>query len=304
MVMERPPREVVPPFALWFPDIVEQSRPAKVEGGGSLVRGCFCHIVQHFEGMIEIVFVGTSVACLHEVELTEFGQDDLEQPTAIEVVQAFARCGGHHDFVQLVGDALPTDDVQPFGIPFECVERLFFNHEVQLGSEAYAAEHAQRVVGESDIRVERCAYDAVLQVVETSERIDEFAEALFVQANRHRVDGEIASVLVILQRTVFHDGFARSTVITLPTRTHKFYLTSSLYLQLCRSEVFEHRKMCLFPQSLFEGLCHGDAAAHDHHVNIVRRAFEEDVAHVATHHITFHPHLVGDGGNHVEYRLV
>ena len=73
---------------------------------------------------------------------------------------------------------------------------------------------------------------------------------------------------------------------------------------LRRSEIAEDGEDCLFPQSLFEGLCHGDAAAHDYHVNIVRRAFEEDVAHVAAHHITFHLHLVGDGGNRVEYRLV
>ena len=62
--------------------------------------------------------------------------------------------------------------------------------------------------------------------------------------------------------------------------------------------------MCAFSKTLFECLSNGNAASYNHHIDIFRWAFEEDVAHVATHHITLHPHLVGDGGNRVEYRLV
>jgi hypothetical protein len=44
--------------------------------------------------------------------------------------------------------------------------------------------------------------------------------------------------------------------------------------------------MRLATQHPFQFLSHRDTTSHDHHVDIVRRALEEDVTDIATHHVT------------------
>ena len=115
---------------------------------------------------------------------------------------------GEDDLVQLVLDALPTDNLDAVGHPFEGLEGLVLYLEVELGGEADAAHHAQGVVGEGDLWVEGRSDDAILEVGQSVEGVNELAETVTVQADGHRVDGEVAAVLVILQRAVLHDGLA------------------------------------------------------------------------------------------------
>ncbi len=53
-------------------------------------------------------------------------------------------------------------------------------------------------------------------------------------------------------------------------------------------------------QTLLQGLGQGYAAAHYHHVDVLGRAFEKEVAHVASHHVALQPEAVGSLGNQVE----
>ena len=123
--------------------------------------------------------------------------------------------GRHDDLVQLDHDALATHYLDALGHALQPFEGLVLNLEVQLGGEAYAAHHAQGVVAEGDVGVKGRGDDAVLKVGKAVKRVDQLAEAVMVQADGHRVDGEVAPVLVVLQRAVLHDGLARVMAVAL-----------------------------------------------------------------------------------------
>ena len=96
------------------------------------------------------------------------------------------------------------------------------NLEVELGSEADCAHHSQRIIGKSDIRIKRGADNAGFEVRDTVEGIDKLAETVFIQADSHRVDGEIAAILVIFECAVFHDRVARLAHIRFLACSYKF----------------------------------------------------------------------------------
>ena len=62
--------------------------------------------------------------------------------------------------------------------------------------------------------------------------------------------------------------------------------------------------MSLPPHHPLQFLSHGDAASHDHHVDIVRWPFEEDIPHVAPHHIALQPQTVCGLTDLMEYLLI
>ena len=133
-----------------------------------------------------------------------------------------------------------------------------------------------------------------------------------IQADGHRVDGKVAAVLIVLQRTVFHNGLARIVAVALFAGAYEFHfyfltaafcpLSSDLYL--CCTEIAEHAEVCPASKPLLQGGSHLDAAAYYHDVNVVAGAFEENVADVASYHIALQPQLVGHGGYLVEDVLV
>ena len=210
---------------------------------------------------------------------------------------------GHNDLVELVLDTLTTHDLDSVDHALECDEGLILYLEIQLGGETDASHHAQGVVGEGDIGLQGRGDDTILEIGQTIEGVYQFAEAVFVQADGHRIDGEVATVLVVLKCAVFDDGLTGITAVTLLTRSHKlhFYLLALLVVfHLSGAEILKNREMRLAPQHAFQLLRHHYAATHDHHVDIVGRAFEENVAHIATHHVALHPKTVGRLANLVE----
>ena len=166
--------------------------------------------------------MGTSVLDLHAFKGGQFGEDDGQQTGTGEFDEADAGTGREHDFIQFVDDALLRDNADALGIAHEGLLRLFLYLETELGGEAHAAHHAQGVVGEGDVGVEGCGYEAILHVQQAVEAVDEFAEAFRVETDGEGVDGEVATVKVVLQRAVLHDGFARVVTITLATGTNEF----------------------------------------------------------------------------------
>ena len=211
------------------------------------------------------------------------------------------RC--EHDFVELDGDALATDDADAVGHALQALEGFVLNLEIQLGGKADAAHHAQGVVGECHLGVEGRGDDAVLEVGNAVEGVDELSEAAAVQADSHRIDGEVATVLVVLERAVLDDGFARVVAVALLPRTYELDLHIA-HFHLCCAEVLEDRKVSTMPQGALQFLGDLDAAAHDDDVDIVGRALEENVAHVASHDVAFHPQTVGHTTDLVENILV
>ena len=156
------------------------------------------NVVEDFEGMVEVVFMCTALACLHIVEHGELRKNQREQTRTVQVYESTAGLVGKDDLVEFLLDTLSADDFQPFSVARQCVEGLVFDVELQLCGESHTAHHAQRVVGEGNIRVEGRADNAVLQVSESVERIDKLTKTVSVEADGQRVDGEVAPVLVVL----------------------------------------------------------------------------------------------------------
>ena len=73
-------------------------------------------ILEHFEGMVEVIFVLSPVAFLHTVESSHFRQDDFEQTAAIQVDEAPRGVGREHDFVEFFDDSLRRDDLYAFTV--------------------------------------------------------------------------------------------------------------------------------------------------------------------------------------------
>ena len=131
------------------------------------------------------------------------------------------------DLIEFVLDALSADNLDPVGHALKGHESLVFDLEIQLRRKTDAAHHAQGVVGKGDARLQRGGDDAVFEVGQTIERIDEFSETLLVQADSHRIDGEITTVLIVFQRTVLTTGFPGVVTITLlraPTNSTSYSL--------------------------------------------------------------------------------
>lgn len=84
----------------------------------------------------------------------------------------------------------------------------------------HGAHHPQRVVTEGDVRIKRRADDAPLHVTDAVKRIEQLSIALLVQADGHCVDGEVAAFLVIIKRSVLHDGIAALALVGLAASAH------------------------------------------------------------------------------------
>ena len=172
-----------------------------------------------------------------------------------------------------------------------------------MRGKTYAAQHAQGVVRERHVRVERRAYDTVFKVGQAVEGVYQFAETGLVEAYRHGVYGEVAAVLVVLQRAVLHYRLARVVAVALLPGAYKLHF-HVLILHLGGAEITEYGQPCPLAELLFKRLGNANAAAYHHHVDIVRRPFEEQVAHVSAYDVAFEAQRVGHGRYFMEYVFI
>src|SRR3712207_3847423 len=86
---------------------------------------------------------------------------------------------------------------------------------------------------------------------------------------------------------VFDNRLAGITLIALLSCTDKLHL-NTVEFHLCSTEIPEHRQVCFPPEPLFQFASHGNAAANNNHINIIRRAFKEYIPDIASHHIALY----------------
>ena len=162
-----------------------------------------------------------------------------------------------------------------------------------MGGKPHGTHHPQRVVAEGDVGVERRADDATLQVTDAVKRVEQFTIALLVQADCHRVDGEVAAFLVVIEGAVFHDGIAALAVIGLAAGAHKLQLPLAR-LDLGGAVGAEHCQMGALADASGNGFGDLDAATHGDEVHVVAGAFQEDIPHISAHDVALAVQLVGD----------
>ena len=239
---------------------------------------------------------------LHAAKPMDFGQYKFQQATALQQVEPHGRTWRSHDFIQFIHDTLLRDDGDTLLHAADSVESVGVDEEAQLGGETYATHHAERVVTEGDIRVERCTDNHVADILHASERVHQFSETLLVQTDGQSIDGEVTTVLIILQGAGLDNGFAGILPIRLFPGTDELHLHIAPF-HLGGTEVLEDSQSAALP-SLVESLRHLDAATDHHHVNIVRGTLQEDITDKSAYHITLHTLLVRNLGNQLEYFIV
>ena len=176
-------------------------------------------------------------------------------------------------------------------ISFKRLECFVFNHKIELSSETHTAHHAQWVIRECYIRVKRRSNNAIFQIFNAIEGVYQFTEPICIEAYSHGIYGEIATVLVVFQRTVFYDWLTRITVVAFSASTNKLNF-NIMPFYLCRTKITEDRQMCFTTQHLLQFASHLNATTNYNNVNIVGWTFKKNVTHIATDNITFQPQFI------------
>ena len=105
--------------------------------------------------------MGSSVFLFYNVKSSDFRKYNLQQTRALQVFKANAGMLRHHYFIEFYLDALTTDNLDAVGHANEGIKGLLLYLEIQLGSKTDAAHHAQRIIREGNLRIERCSDDAI-----------------------------------------------------------------------------------------------------------------------------------------------
>ena len=249
-------------------------RPLVVAAGGNGVK--------HLERVVEIVLVSPSVHYAYSRHGFQFREYEGQQPGTVQQVEAYGGARRAHDFAQLVLDALHGDDFDALRVAAYGVERGRVYRELQLGGEAHGAHHAQGVVAERYVGVERCAYGACAYIFESPVKVYEFAERAGVHAHGHGVDGEVAAGYVFFERAAFHYGVARLAAVAFAPCAHEFQLHASAFY-LCRAVCAEYVDMAARAETARHGFCQFDARPYGHEVDVLAFAAYYQVAHESAH---------------------
>ena len=150
--------------------------------------------------------MGLAVAGLHTLQCHEFGKDEGQQATAVQLHKSLARHRTEQNLIELVGNAFAADDADALLVAFQGLEGLIINIEAQLRSEAHAAHHAQGIVAKGDVGIKRRTDGLVIEVVDTSKGIDQFTQSVGIETDSQGIDGKVAAILVIVQRSILHHG--------------------------------------------------------------------------------------------------
>ncbi len=173
--------------------------------------------------MVEIVLVRPAVSCLNDVESRQFRKNQLKQSTVMQLMEPDAGMCGQKNLVQLLCNTFPADNLQSFDIAAKGIFCLRLDIKAQLRGETHTTKHTQRIVRESNIWIQRRPYQSVFQVVQAVKGIYQFAKTFMIQADGHRIYGEVSPLLIIFQGTVFHHRLARIMTIAFLTRTNELH---------------------------------------------------------------------------------
>ena len=291
VAVEGPSETLVVAFGGGFADVVEDGGPAKPE-----VVALSGDVVENLEGVEEVVFVAVVADGFDAFEVAEFGEEEGKETCFLQEFETQGGVGGEDDFVEFGGDALGRDDAESAGVALDGVEGFGEDVELELGGETDGAHHTEGVVAEGDVGVEGGAYEALVEVADAAEGVEELPEGVVVERYGHGVDGEVAPVLVVLEGAVLHNGFAAFTAVAFASSADKFDLPEGVALAVVErggAVVFEYNHLDIGVDGLGSGLCQVDAVAQTDDVDVGAGALEEVVAYHSAHGKGLNAHGVG-----------
>ena len=171
MSVKRPAVFALEAFGGWLCNVMKDGRPTQPK----VIRD-FRHIIQYFQGVVEIVLVTNSVSPLYSFECLHLREDDAQQSTLVEQFKSNRRPWAQDDLVKLGVDSLLADDLHAVGVLLYGCDVGVCDAEVKLGGEPNRTQHPQWVVTERDIRIQRRLNALVLQVSNASKGVNEVTE--------------------------------------------------------------------------------------------------------------------------------
>ncbi len=171
--------------------------------------------------MEEVVLVPLAVHVLDALELDQFGKHNRQERGPLENLEPDGWTIRTDDLLEFFSDSFLADDTNAVGTPGHRIDRRTMYLEVQLGGKSRGPHHPQRVVTERHRRIERRPDEAPVQVGETVERILQGAVVGLIQRDGHRVDREIASSLIVVERAVLDHRFAGVRPVAFAPRRHE-----------------------------------------------------------------------------------
>ena len=226
----------------------------------------------------------TPVPCLHPLQSSKFRENQRQQPAAVEVDKPFGWNRRKNNLIQFIRNALTGNNPNPFLIAAKRIESIVVNIKAQLRGKTDTAHHAQRVVTKSNIGVERSTNRLLLHIFQPAERIYQFTETCLIETNCKGVDSEIPTVLVIFQRTVLYNRFARIPLVRFSACTYKFDFRTFIFY-LCRSEILENRNVRPPSQMPAERFRHCNSTAYNYYIYIFRGTLQKNIANITAYHI-------------------
>ena len=208
-----------------------------------------------------------------------------------------------HHLIEFVGDALHRNYLNAFTVAGDGFFGLLLYTKTQPARKPDGAQHPQRVVRKGCIGFQWRADDAVVEVVDAVERVGEFAKISLVHRNAHRVDGEVAAFLVVLDSAVFNNRLARIAVVGFLARPHKFEF-ASLVTQHRRAKIPVNHHVALATEVFAHFLRKLDAAARHHKVDVLAWDAEQQIPHKTTYNVCLQAGTLRHEGDVPKNRIV
>src|SRR5688572_25300415 len=177
--------------------------------------------------------------------------------------------------------------------------------ESQLCGKADSTHHTQWIITECTRRLHWCTDDLSFNITDPIKWIEQLTISLFIEIDRHCIDGEVSSFLVIIQCTGSDIRFAGSLLIAFFSCTYKFdiQIFSVIFqLKLRSTEVFEivHiryrvKLCCCF-------FCQFNTVTKTDDIQVLGRPAHELITHKAPYQVCFNTQLLCSLSYLIDYK--
>src|ERR1700733_14592152 len=150
--------------------------------------------------MIEIILMPQAVYIFRSGQVDHLRKYDLKQTACIQQIEPDRRLGAEDDLIQFVRHPFLRNDGYAMGVFPNGLEGRLPDGKVQLGGKPYRTHHAQGVVAEGADRVKGGADEPLFEIAYAPEGIDQAAIVIRIKADRHGIDGEITTKLIVFDR--------------------------------------------------------------------------------------------------------
>ena len=180
MTMKRPALSVDEALRSWLGNVMHQRSKSQPE-----VVTHRRDVVNNLHRVVEHILVSEfPVAGLHEIDTSEvmnLREHVLHEPRFIQKDKSDTRLWRSENLQELIRDALLRNDTNAFGHALHSSAYVIINTKSKLSRKPCRAHHAQGVVAHRDSWVKRRAQQLKLQIINTTEEIDNRAEVVLAQ---------------------------------------------------------------------------------------------------------------------------